>query len=183
MSTAVLFGVLIAAALVAYAAMAFVTWRRFKGARVVTCPETGRPAAVALDAGHAAVSAVWETTDLKVERCSCWPMQAGCDQACVAQIAAAPDGTRGLTMAIAYFQHKRCAICQCPIAPPKAGTLRPGFMHPVTHQVIAWDEVPPEDLPDAFATRRPICPPCTRAESFRRRLDRPTRDRMTSQQR
>lgn len=179
MSTEVLFGVLIAAALVAYAAMAFVTWRRFEGTRVVTCPETDRPAAVTLDARRAAVSAVWQATDLKVEGCSCWPSQAGCDQACVAQIAAAPDGTRGLAMAIGYFQHKRCAICQCPIAPPKAGTLRPGFMHPVTHQVIAWDEVPPEDLPAVFATRRPICPPCTRAESFRRRIDRPSRDRMT----
>jgi hypothetical protein len=180
MSTEVLFGVLIASGLSIYGALAFTTWRRFRDTHVVTCPATGTPAAVTLDAGHAAATAVWETPDLKVEQCTCWPARTGCDQACATQIAADSEGTRALTVAVRHFQDKRCAICQCPIAPPKPGTNRPGLMYRGSHQVIAWDEVPPEHLPETFATCQPICAPCTRAESFRRRIDRPRPDRKPS---
>jgi hypothetical protein len=131
---------------------------------VVTCPETGHPAAVTLDLGHAAATAVWERAELRVENCSRWPGRQGCNQVCVAQIAASPADSRTRTMAERHFQGKRCAICRCLIEPLHATALQPGLMDPGSHEVVAWDDVPPQDLPDAFKARRPICADCTQAE-------------------
>src|SRR5450756_869620 len=98
--------------LAVYAAIALATWIRLRGTLVVTCPETQMPAAVKVDIGHAAATAVWEKADLKVGACSRWPERMGCDELCLAQIAASPGGTRARTMAIRFFEKKRCAICQ-----------------------------------------------------------------------
>ena len=156
--------------LAVYAAIALATWIRLRGTLVVTCPETQMPAAVKIDIGHAAATAVWEKADLKVAACSRWPGRLGCDELCLAQIAASPGGTRARTMARRFFEGKRCAICQRLIDPPGATTLQPGLMNPVSHEAMTWDDVPAQNLPDAFATRRPICSNCTLAESFRQRF-------------
>ena len=161
---------LLGVVLAVYAAIAFVTWYRLRGTRVVTCPETERPAAVTLDVGHAAATAVWERADLKLKACSRWPERAGCDEACLAQIADSPDGTRARTMVAQFFETKHCAICDQPIQPLHTAALQPGFLDPVSHDAEAWDEVPADRLPDAFETRHAICANCTLAESFRRRF-------------
>ncbi|HYT76743.1 MAG TPA: hypothetical protein VEL79_18450 [Vicinamibacterales bacterium] len=161
---------LLGVVLAVYVGIALTTWVRLRGTRVVTCPENTQPAAVKLDVGHAAATAVWEEADLKLAGCSRWPERAGCDEACLAQIAASPDETRARTMAVHFFERKSCAICQHEIGPLSAATLQPGFMNPTSHEAIAWDEVPAQDLPDAFATGRAICANCTLAESFRTRF-------------
>ena len=161
---------LIGIILVVYAGIALTTWIRVRGTRVVTCPETHKPAAVNVDVGHAAVSAVWDKADLKVECCSRWPERAGCDEACVTEIAEEGNDTRPKTIAARFFEGKRCAICGHPIDPINEAALQPGVLHPLTHEAFAWNEIPPEDLPDALAFRRAICANCTLAESFRRRF-------------
>lgn len=166
--TTQLFVVLVLGVVLAvYLGIALRTWFRLRGKRVVICPETLTRAAVTVDVGHAAATAVWEKADLRLETCSRWPERKGCDEACVSQIVEAPGETLARTMAAHYFEGKRCAICQRPIDPPAAAALQPGFMHPVSHEAAAWDEVPPQNLPDAFASRRAICANCTLAESFR----------------
>jgi hypothetical protein len=55
--------------------------------------------------------------------------------------------------------------------------LQPGFMDPATHKVESWNEIPPQDLPLAIATRRPLCSNCTVAESFRQRFPERVTDR------
>ncbi|HEY3204662.1 MAG TPA: hypothetical protein VGL03_13510 [Thermoanaerobaculia bacterium] len=62
---------------------------KFRGTRVITCPETGCPAAVKVDMGHAARTSVVGETELRLESCSRWPERAGCGQECLAQIEAA----------------------------------------------------------------------------------------------
>lgn len=161
---------LIGTVLAVYFGIAFATWRRIRSTRVVTCPETHRVAAVNVDVGHAAVAAVLEKADLKLATCSRWPEHAGCDQACAAQIVAAPDETRARTIAGHFFEGARCAICQTWIQPIHTATLQPGLLDRVTHDVAAWDEVPAEQLFDVFKARVPICPNCMLAESFRRRF-------------
>lgn len=163
--------------LAVYAAIALATWIRLRGTLVVTCPETQTPAAVTVDIGHAAATAVREKADLKVAACSRWPGRMGCEQLCLAQIAASPGGTRARTMARRFFEGKRCTICQRLIDPPGAATLQPGLMNPVSHKAVAWDDVPAQNLPDAFARRRPICSNCTLGESVRQRFPHGITDR------
>jgi hypothetical protein len=59
---------------------------RYRGRRMVTCPETNRSAAVELDAGHAAFTTATGQRELRVQKCARWPEHARCDQECVAQI-------------------------------------------------------------------------------------------------
>ena len=59
---------------------------RYRGRRMVTCPETNRSAAVQLDAGHAAFTTATGGRDLRVQKCGRWPEHAKCDQGCLAQI-------------------------------------------------------------------------------------------------
>jgi hypothetical protein len=170
MTTQLFVVLLIGIVLAVYLGIALTAWIRLRGTRVVTCPETHKPAAVTLDTGHAAVTAVWEKADLKLNTCSRWPERQGCDQACVPQIVESGDETRPQMMAAHFFEGQRCTICQHPIDAVNAAALQPGLLDPVTHDAAAWDEIAAQDLPDAFRTRKPICANCALAESFRRRF-------------
>ena len=80
--------------LAVYLGIALRTWRRLRGRHVVVCPETHTLAAVTVDLGHAAATAVWEQADVRLETCSRWPDRQGCDEGCAAQIVASPERTR-----------------------------------------------------------------------------------------
>lgn len=57
---------------------------RFRRRRTVTCPETGRPAEVQIDAWHAAATAIPGPPGEHVTACTRWPEHAECAQGCVA---------------------------------------------------------------------------------------------------
>src|SRR5881394_3546466 len=92
---------LVMAALVALAAWRWVgPWLKFRGDRVVRCPENHRPAGVRLDAWHAA-------SGLRLNACSRWPEKSGCGQECLAEIAASPEDCLVRTIAARWYQGKR----------------------------------------------------------------------------
>lgn len=156
-----------AVVLMVYAGIAIATWRRLRGSRVVTCPETRHPAGVTVDLGHALATAVWEAADVRVESCSCWPERQGCDEGCVPQLETDGAATRPRAIATRFFEHRTCAICLRRIEPLRHGARQPGFMNRVTRQAVPWDQVPPQDLPDAVTRHHALCPDCTFAESSR----------------
>jgi hypothetical protein len=168
-----------------YIAMAIRAAYRVRGKHVVICPETGAAAGVVVDAGHAAATALLDSSDVRLTSCSRWPDRQGCDQPCVTQIERAPARTRAKAIATRYFLGKRCAICHRAIDAPNAATLQPGFIAIESHAVNAWDEIPPQSLLDATEHQLPLCANCTLAESFRQRFpdkvtDRPVRPLATS---
>jgi hypothetical protein len=177
MTAQVFIALLIAAVLLVYLVIAVRTWSRVHGARVVVCPETQRPVTVRVDVARAVASAVWESPDLAVTSCSRWPARQDCDQPCVRQIETAPADTSPKVIAAHFFARQHCAICSSPIAPLSAVTQPPGLMDPATHRVERWNDIAPQDLPQAIATRRPLCANCTRAEAFRRRVPDRVTDR------
>jgi hypothetical protein len=159
--------VLLAIVLAVYVATAIRTWIRFRGVRVVTCPECRRPAAVTVDVGRAMVSAVRERADVRIDACSRWPERRGCGETCVPQIEASTEETRAKTIAARFFKDRRCVICGRRIGPLKPGPLQPGFMNSITREAVPWFDVPAQDLSDAILERRPLCADCTLAESSR----------------
>jgi len=176
--TAPLFIALLAlAVLLIYVVIAVRTWSHVHGPRIVVCPETRTPVAVTVEVGHAVASALWEKADLRLTSCSRWPERGNCDRACVQQLEEAPSETAPKAIATRLFASERCAICTSPIEAPSAMTLQPGLMDPTTRVVQTWNEVPPEDLVDAFARRRPLCSNCALAESFRQRFPDRVTDR------
>lgn len=60
-------------------------FERYSGSRLVKCPQDRRPAAVSIDALHAAATGVDGCPDLRLSSCTCWPERANCNQACLAQ--------------------------------------------------------------------------------------------------
>src|ERR1041384_6164530 len=78
METAV--GSLIAITLLAAALWFGLRWlvrssSRYRGSRLVTCPETKKPAIVEVDALHASLTATVRLPDIRLENCSRWPLQ------------------------------------------------------------------------------------------------------------
>src|SRR5512133_765570 len=75
------------------------TYRKFRGARVITCPENLEPAAVHVDALRAAHwAAVSGDPVLRLKSCSRWPERADCGQDCLSQVESAPESCLARTM-------------------------------------------------------------------------------------
>lgn len=51
---------------------------KYRGTKVVTCPETGRPALAEVDALHASLTSVGGRPDIRLENCSRWPLKNQC---------------------------------------------------------------------------------------------------------
>src|SRR5689334_22489120 len=79
-----------AAALTAIVVRLAIVWLRYRGQRLITCPENSRPAGVRVNAGQAATTALTGPAVLRLSSCTRWPEKAGCGQWCLSQIAAAP---------------------------------------------------------------------------------------------
>lgn len=180
MSTELFVILLLGVVVAIYAGMALRTYFRMRGTRVVVCPETDKPAAVEVDAAHAAVTAVWERPELQLESCSRWPERKDCNQACTSQIAIAPQETLEFQMVRRWYEGKNCAICRHAIPELHHAGPRPGLMNMAspTHDIVTWVDIPAESLPAVFETHLPICSNCQVAETFRRQfpnmaIDRP----------
>jgi len=61
---------------------------RYRGKRIVTCPETHEPVSARINAALAAGTWIASQPRFVLTACSRWPERAGCDQACAPQIAA-----------------------------------------------------------------------------------------------
>jgi hypothetical protein len=59
------------------------TLRRFRGPRMLSCPEAGGKAEVGIDTSHAALTSAFGTPSLRVKTCSLWPDREGCKQDCL----------------------------------------------------------------------------------------------------
>jgi len=59
---------------------------RFRGTRLVTCPEIHKPAMVRVAARSVAMQTILDQPCLRVAECSRWPMREGCGQDCLTQI-------------------------------------------------------------------------------------------------
>jgi len=143
-------------------------YRKYSGTRLVTCPETDRPVAVAVDATHAAVTATIDSTDLRLKRCTRWPERADCGQECLRQIEAAPEDCLVRNILAEWYAGKSCALCGAPIPPLHAWEHRPGLID-ATGKAVLCTDVPAEQLPELLTTHQPICWNCDVAEEFRRR--------------
>jgi len=61
------------------------TYRLLRRKKVLQCPETKGLAEVDIDAGHAAISSVLGSPELRVKNCTLWPKMKSCDEGCLGQ--------------------------------------------------------------------------------------------------
>jgi len=69
-------------------------YRTVGGLREVSCPETAEAVFVRIDVRRAIASRLVGGNELCLRSCSRWPEKRGCDQACLSQIVASPNGCR-----------------------------------------------------------------------------------------
>lgn len=62
------------------------TYRRLRGPKVVTCPETLRRTPIELDAKGGALTSTFGEAKLKVTKCARWPDHRDCDQDCLKEV-------------------------------------------------------------------------------------------------
>jgi hypothetical protein len=153
------------------------TWWLHRGIRVITCPETRRPAAVKVDAGHAAASVFRDKVNLRLQSCTRWPERAGCDQECLAQIEANPDETRLEAILNDFVEGDRCVLCRRRMPALTRFGHRPAFRAP-DGTTISVDDIAPERVYEICRTHTRVCCDCHVAETFRREypdlvIDRP----------
>lgn len=150
---------------------------RFRGKRLITCPETHQCAAVDVAAGEAAIGTFLNEPTLRLVECSRWPERQNCGQDCLQQVETDPEHCLVWNIVAQWYEGKTCVFCRKPIelrhldhAPALLG---PDF------KTAEWKDVRPEQLPAVLATHQPVCWNCHVAESFRRLhpeliTDRPT---------
>lgn len=188
MSTPLFLISLIGAVAAVYLVLAAVTYIRMRGTRLVVCPATGRPAAVKVDAVQAALGAVVEKGNLQLCACSRWPGRTcTCNQACSGQISVAPKETLVFEVLKRWYAGKSCAICRKTIEPLHAVGPKPGLLNLSSphHEVLTWEEIPAENLPEVFKTHLAVCAHCQIAEVFRQQfpelvVDRRSQDHGTT---
>jgi hypothetical protein len=69
-------------------------YRTFGGLREVSCPETHEDVLVRIHVARAIASRMRGRNELCLKSCSRWPERRGCNQACLSQVTASPNGCR-----------------------------------------------------------------------------------------
>jgi hypothetical protein len=154
---------------------------KFRGKRLVTCPENRATAAVEVDARHAGVSATFGQLELRLQECSRWPERQNCDQRCLTQIEMAPEGCLLRNLITEWYTGKHCVICRRTIDNVDWLEQQPALLRSGEQFAVQWNAVPAEQLPAILHTAQPVCWNCFEAERFRREhpelvIDRPWRE-------
>ena len=150
---------------------------RYRGKMLLTCPETGKPAAVRVAAGEAALSALLGQQEIHLKECSRWPERHDCGQECLSQLGPDPANCLVWTKVADWYRGQACAYCQRAFGELHWHDHPPALIDG-QHKTKQWNEIPAETLPEVFETHLPVCWSCHIAETFRREhpervVDRP----------
>jgi hypothetical protein len=140
---------------------------KFRGKRLVTCPETKQAAAVAASAGEAALGAFLKEPTLRLVECSRWPQRENCGQECLEQFELDPERCLVWNLVSRWYEGKNCVYCRKPIGPLHHLDHAPALLG-LDSTTMEWKQARPEQLPEIFKTHRPVCWNCHVTETFRR---------------
>jgi hypothetical protein len=169
--------IILAAALVIWLTGAVRVFFRYRGKMLLTCPETGKAAAVKVAAGEAARTALTSRPHVCLSECSCWPHRQGCGQECLSQLGADPHNCLVWTKVADWYRGRSCVYCHKVFGELNWHDHRPALLGP-DRKTVQWSEVAAENLPEIFTTHLPVCWSCHIARTFRREhpemvIDRP----------
>jgi hypothetical protein len=161
---------LIVIALIATASFFGIRWlvrgfSQYRGTKIVTCPETGRPAVVEVDAPHALMTSTVGLPDIRLENCSRWPLREQCGQECLTNLDVAPGQCLVSGVLMRWYRGKLCVYCGKPFEELHWIDHKPALMSP-DGTLVLWSGVAVEDLSAVLETHLPVCWNCYIAQSF-----------------
>ena len=134
-------------------------WRKFRGRRLVTCPENQRPAGVKLDSSLAVRSGLLHAPKLQLAECTRWPERAGCGQECLREIESRPADCLVRNIVLKWYDGKVCCSCGRSFGAILAAGAQPAVLV-ADKSSVEWSEIPVDRLPDTLAAGKPICFAC-----------------------
>jgi len=137
----------------------------YRGTRIVTCPETGRPAVVEVDALHASLTSTVGLPDIQLENCWRWPISEQCGQECLTDLDVAPGQCLVSGVLMRWYRGKTCCYCGKPFEELHWTDHKPSLKSP-DGLLVRWREVPIENLSTVLQTHLPVCWDCYIAQSF-----------------
>lgn len=140
-------------------------WLRYRGERLITCPENLRPAGVHVDERQAAVGALKGAPLLRISACSRWPERQGCGQPCLAQIEAAPEACLVRNILAEWYRGKVCASCGQPFGEIRWDVQKPALVL-ADKKTVECSEVSAEHLPEILQAALPVCFACHMANTL-----------------
>jgi len=163
---------LIVIVLVATASFVGIWWvvrafSQYRGTKIVTCPETGRPAVVEVDAPHASMTSIVGLPDIRLENCSRWPLREQCGQECLTDLDVAPGQCLVSGVLMRWYRGKPCVFCGKPFEELHWIDHKPALMSP-EGTLVRWRGVSVENFSTVLETHLPVCWNCYIAQSFRR---------------
>jgi hypothetical protein len=165
-------GYLIVTVLVAMAIYFGIRWfvrvySRYRGTKLVTCPETGRPAIVEVDALHASMTSTVGLPDIRLESCSRWPLKQQCGQECLTDLDVAPGQCLVSGVLMRWYRGRKCCYCGKPIEELHWIDHKPALQSP-DGSLVRWSGVSVENLSTVLNTHLPVCSNCYIVQTFRR---------------
>jgi len=146
------------------------SFSKYRGTRIVKCPETGMPTVVEVDALHASLTSTVGLPDIRLKDCSRWPMKKQCGQECLTDLDVAPDCCLVSGVLMRWYRGKNCVYCSQPFTEVHWTDHQPALLSPAG-KLVRWKEVLLDDVQTVLDTHLPVCWSCYIAQSFR--LDHP----------
>jgi hypothetical protein len=165
MSTFGLVLLIVALAVVAFAVTRFLgIYRRWRGQRLVTCPDNQATVAVNVGAGQAAWRSFLSDSQIDLKSCTRWPEKQDCGQDCLSQIHESPEECLVRNIIVHWYEGRQCAVCGKTFGEISWHEHKPALMDE-SRKTVQWHEVPPEKLPEILETHQPVCWDCHVVES------------------
>lgn len=155
----------------AIAAVLFIGYRlirssaKYRGSRIVTCPETKEPVVVEIDSLHASLTEIVGAPDIRLENCSRWPMNEECGQECLMHLDVAPEQCMVSGVLMHWYRDKECIYCKTRFTDLHWIDHRPGLRSP-EGKLFSWDQIRMDQLPNVLQTHLPVCWNCYVTQTF-----------------
>lgn len=167
METAAYLIVILSLASASYFGIRFIVraFSSYRGTKIVTCPETGRPAVVEIDALHASLTSTVGLPDIQLKNCQRWPLTQECGQECLIDLDVAPVQCLISGVLMRWYRGKTCCYCGNPFEELHWIDHKPALLSP-EDLLVQWSEVPVEGFSTVLQTHLPVCWDCYIAQSF-----------------
>jgi len=142
------------------------SFSRYRGPRVVTCPETEKPTIVEVDALHASLTSTVGLPDIRLKDCARWPMKEQCGQECLMDLDVAPDSCLVSGVLMHWYRDKNCVYCGKAFPELHWVDHRPALLS-AKGNLLTWNEVNLDQLRNVLETHSPVCWDCYILQDFR----------------